>query len=152
MIEESYRTYNPEFITVRLSTPFLARSKCKFCDGAPLIYYYVRNPTLWYNPRRVTNQLQMVKKYVKRLGMNHFMFDDPKYFTETAIFGHTPSYKGYNPKLHRTRGANPTFDIIEFLTCECGLATWAFTEKAVKHRPEIMNRKSRHNFPHKFEF
>lgn len=152
MIDEFYRTYKPDIIRVRLSTPFLVRTKCKFCNGLPTIYYYVQNPSLWFDPRRVTDQLEFVKKYVKRMGSSHYLYDDPKYFTGEATFGHQVTYKGYRPKLHRTRGVSPHLDIIEHLTCECGRANWAFTEKSVQNRPEIMARKARHRFPQKFEF
>lgn len=152
MIEESYKTYKPEIIRIRLSTPFITRTRCKFCQGPPTIYYYVRNATLWFNPRKITEEFEWVKKHFQRLGLDYFMSADPKDYHGTSPYRHSPIYKGYRPKLHRTRGALPTFDIVEFVTCDCQQSTWAYSEKAVEKRPEIMQRKARFRFPNKFEY
>lgn len=143
---------NSELISVRLSTPFLARTKCVYCGGPPTTYYYARNTTLWNNPRRVTDQLSFVKKFVKRMSSDHYYIGDPKHFKSAAYFSHSVNYKGYRPRLHRTIGSNPVFDATEYLACDCGQARWAFSEKAILGRSEILLRKSRSCFPHKIVY
>lgn len=151
MIDE-FRTYKPEIVRVNLSTPFLVRSRCKFCAGLPTHYYYIRNATMWYNPRKPIDHFKQMTKYVKRMCSDHYLMEEPKYFVEMASFSHPVSYKGYRPRLHRTRGSSATQDVVEFLMCDCGRSSWAFSDKAVKYRPEIVARKARYRFPQKFEF
>jgi hypothetical protein len=152
MIEDSFITYKPEIVRVRLSSPFIARAKCKFCEGSPVLYYYVRNPTLWFNPRKVISEFEWVRKRVKKICWDNFNLRSPKDYRSITPFNHSPFYKGYRPRLHRTKGANPIADLVEFVTCECMQTSWAFSAKAIENRPEITNRKSRHVFPNRFEF
>jgi hypothetical protein len=151
MIDDSNRNYKPRWVRVKLSTPFLVRTKCKACGGSPKIYYYTRNATLWYDARRVVTRFDSLKHLIKRAVGDHYYWDDPKYFTKLSTFTHGISYTSYRPRLHRTRGSNPIFDTVEYLSCECGATRWAFSERASAHRPEITNRKARGRFPHKFE-
>jgi hypothetical protein len=94
----------------------------------------------------------VIKPYIKRLSSDHYLWDDPKFFASTTTFEFPATYNKYRPKLHRTRGAKPTFDVVEFLTCDCARTNWAFSEKAVENRREINQRKARYRFPHKFEY
>lgn len=153
MIEEFFSKKNKlEIIRINLSTPFLTRSRCKSCAGFPTIFFYIKNPTLWYSPRRRTDLFVKLTKHIKRMCNNYHIFFDPKYYSGVSNFGHTPNYKGYKPNLHRTRGTSPVQNIVEFLMCNCGATSWAFTDKAAQNHPEITCRKARYKFPNKFEF
>lgn len=152
MIDDFFSTYKPEIIRVNFSTPFIVKSRCKHCAGFPSHYYYIRNPTMWYNVRTVTDRSRKAISHLKRMASDHYLIDDPKYFKNMSNFTHTTTYKGYRPRLHRTRGSRQTQDIIEFLMCECGKTSWGFSDKAIKGRPEILNRKARYRYPQKFEF
>lgn len=146
------RVYKPEVIRVRLSSPFLARTKCKYCGGAPSIYFYVKNATLWVNPRKMVELFDVIRPYIRRMGADHYLWDDPKYFTSISTFEFPLTLNKYRPRIHRTRGAKSTADVVEFLTCDCARSNWAFSDKAVENRREINQRKARYRFPHKFEY
>lgn len=144
--------YKSETIRINLSTPFIVRSRCKFCGEFPSVYYLVRNSVMWHNPRKIQEQSSLYNSIVERLCANYYLKEDPKSFTSTNYFAYWVPYKNYRPRLHRTRGSNPVLDTIEFFTCDCGRTTWALSEKAVKNRPEISNRKARRKYPNKFEY
>jgi hypothetical protein len=152
MMIDIFQSYKPEIIRVSLSTPFLVKSRCKHCASLPSHYYYIRNATMWFNPRVVIDRFKSNLKYFKKMTTDHYMIDDPKYFHDMSNFTHAVTYKGYRPRLHRTRGSSATQDVVEFLMCECGKTSWGFSDKAIKNRPEIVNKKSRRRFPQKFEF
>jgi len=152
MIEDIYRLYKQQIIRVNLSTPFIVKSRCKKCKSNPSIYYYIRNKHLSIDPRSGLKIFESIKKYYKRMCADHYMMISPKYFTDLGSFSHSVNYKGFLPKLHRARGVNIGSNITEFLMCECGATSWAFTDKAAMARPEIVNRKARNKYPQKFEF
>lgn len=141
----------PEIIKVRLSTSFMVRARCKHCKGAPEIYYFLRNPTMWFNPRKALDQANYIKQLLEIL-QKHGFKDDPKHYTSASYLSHDVIYAKYRPRMHRTRGSNPVFDIVEFLTCDCMKTTWAYSDKAISNRPEITCRKARARYPLKFEF
>lgn len=137
-----------EFIKIRLSTPFVVRTKCKYCGGAPSFYWYTRNSTMWFNPRKEIEYLDCFKNLFSRFAFDFYLTEEPKYFTKINAF--TYVVNSYRPRLHRTRGTNPVFDKVECLTCDCGRATWAFNQKAGDLRLEKKHRRARHCFPNKF--
>lgn len=144
----SYRKeYKPEIIRVRLSMPVLVRARCIHCGGFPTQLYYMRNNSLYVTPPRRGTRMGK-RRY--RMSTGH-PSDSPKYFTMNQS-SHSTMYKSYRPKLHRTRGSSSSSEFIEYLTCDCFATKWAFAEKSVVNRPEIMNRKARNFFPHKFEY
>jgi len=132
-------------VKVSLSSTFISRAKCKWCCTPPTFYYFARNPTMWFDPRKITNKLEQVKKRVKNIGWitNPIIIDDPTYKVSNSSLSHHPNYKGYRPRLHRTRGSNAIIDSIEYLSCDCGKTYWAFSVFGSKKRPEITNRKAR---------
>jgi len=144
--------YKSEVIKVNLSTPFLVRSRCKGCGKYPTIYYYARNPVMWNNPRKILEQFSFYSKFFKRACSDFYLDDNPSSFTSMHYFEYQVPFKNFNPKLHRTRGAHPVFNYTEFVTCECGGSIWAFTDKSIKSRMEIISRKARVNLPQKFNF
>jgi hypothetical protein len=141
----------PEIHRVRLSSPFMVRSRCKFCMGSPIIYYYIRNPTLWFNPRKAMDRMSFIKKLLQHLRSLGFL-NEPKHCHSAAELSHDVSWAKYRPRLHRTKGSSAIFDVVEFVTCDCMQTTWAYSDEAIQNRPEINHRKSRYRFPTKFEF
>jgi len=91
-----------------------------------------------------------MKKWLKRMTQDWYLDVEPRYFQEITNFSHAVDYKGYNPKIHHTRGIDPRNNIVEFISCWSGCTIWAFADKATKKRPEIANRKSRILHPQKF--
>ena len=145
--------YKHEIIGVNLSTPFITKNRCKKCASHPAIYYYIRNGYLYIDPRHSINtKYNIIRKYGKRMCSNHSMMIAPKHYAGLSGLSHTPSYKGYLPKFHYSRGRKYKTNVTEFLMCECGETSWAFSSKAIQECPEIINRKSRHKYPQKFEF
>lgn len=140
-----------DIIRIRLSSPFMVRAACKYCSGGPLIYYYIRNSTNWFDPRKAIGQLAFLRNLARQITTAH-IFSEPKDYNVISYFSLGVGYTQYRPKLHRTRGSSFTLDIVEFLTCDCMKTTWAFNQKSIQNRPEISNRKSRFNFPKKIDF
>lgn len=139
-----------EDIRINYSTPFTLRARCKFCGSGPTHYYYTRSDTLWFNPNRIKEHFDLMKKYCKRMCSNYYLIDDPKYFNSLIGFSFFVSFNKYRPKLHSGRGTHPVFDLVEHLRCECTRTDWAFYDKSTITRPEIFNRKSRFKFPEKY--
>lgn len=151
MSKDFFKEYKPEIIRVRLSTPIMVRTRCKHCMGLPSIYYYLRNPTMWFSPRKALDASSHIKKLIGLIQQRSPILP-PKYYTSASLLAHNIMYAKYRPKLHRTRGCSAVFDVVEILTCDCMQTTWAFTDKAVSNRPEIACRKARYRFPNKFSF
>ena len=153
----NYLKFSSEKIRVNISTPFLTRSRCKNCASLPTIYYYIKNPTVWYSPIKDRSKFEFIKRHCKRmcgegLKPTFYLSDTTVAFWRMYNVTHTVNYKGYNPKLHKSRGTNPIFDVVEYLSCNCGASIWAFSDKSAKSKMEIVNRKSRYKFPQKFDY
>lgn len=135
---------------VNLSSSFLTRSRCKHCGKFPTIYYYVRNPVLWNNPRQITEWFWNRRKFYSRMCSDFYLNDDPKSFTSIYYFSWKLPGGSYDPKLHHTRGVHPVVHNTELLACECGASVWAFNTKSSLSRIEILLRKSKYKYPYKF--
>lgn len=137
-----------EIIKIRLSTPVLARARCKKCGSFPTIYYVMYNGMTGWEPSRTQ---RMMYRRMKLRGI-----DKTRSITQISDFGQILKFKSYAPTYHKIRGdefgAEYDFDIVEYLTCKCGQSRWAFSEKAAQHRPEIINRKARSFFPLEIEY
>jgi|SRR6185436_268560 len=131
---------------VNLSSSFFIRARCSRCGQKPLYYFYSRNPVLWYDPNKSKNIFDLIKRHYKRFSVDEFIINHIRDAAKIGYYNHSVNYKGYKPKLHRTRGVNPVFDFVEFLTCNCGYSIWSFAEKSIANRKEINNRKARYNF------
>lgn len=143
-----FKPFKSKRITLNISSTFLIRSRCKSCSTIPNIYWYVRNTTLVLDPRIVMDSFAFWSNFSKSFNSSYYLFDDPKNSTNISQFKYK-LYKAYRPRLHRTIGANPQFDIVEFLMCSCGKSNWAFSEKAIVNR-EIIHHKARYIYPKKF--
>ena len=152
----SVKIYKSEIVKVNLSETFMVRSRCNSCGELPSMYYYFKNPLLFDDPNEVKLLFTFIRKYISRMCDDFYLIESPSSFHHMSFFGFRAAFKGYNPKLHRTR--TPWFnykqelEITEFLTCECGKTSWAFSDKTVKSRPEIVLKKARYKYPKKFEF
>ena len=149
IIKDPFTPQKPEFIKIRLSTTFVARCKCKYCGGSPSFYWYTRNPTMWFSPRKEIEHFDFYRKFIKKFNSDFYLNEEPRYFNRMSLFKYV-GREGYRPRLHRTRGTNPVFDKVEYLSCDCGSATWAFNQKAGDTRPERSNRRARSFFPQEF--
>jgi hypothetical protein len=139
--------HNKKIIAINVSSSFASRAKCKMCSEPPSIYFFSRSSILWHDPNRARGIFDFIKKYCKRMSPEDYKLDNFVHSARTSYFNHAVSYKGYRPKLHRTRGVDPVFGMIEFLACKCGHTLWAFSEYSSRSRAEIFNRKSRYKIP-----
>lgn len=144
--------YKSEIVKVNLSSSFVYRTICLKCGSRPLYYYYTRNPIMWYDPHKNRDIFDFIRKYFKRLSPDNYSLDDFVYSSKIGYYNHPVNYKGYKPKLHRTRGVDPILDLVEHLTCNCGYTVWSFSDKSVRSRPEINNRKCKYKHSNKFVF
>lgn len=141
----SHHLTRREIININLSFPFMMKNRCKECSSLPCIYYYIRNRSLFLNPRKTA------RKY-KRMCTDHYFWVSPKDVDSLVDFSHTAIYKGYSPAIYRSRGNRRPINMTEYLMCECGATSWAFNDKSVRECPEVVNRKSRGKYPQRFEF
>lgn len=141
-----------EVVKINLSTPFVVRSRCKVCGNYPSIYYYIRNPVIWNDPRRMQEYFSFYYKHIKRLCSNYYLNDSPTSFTSANFLSEEIPFRSFKPKLHHTRGFPSVYNYTEFITCKCGGSVWAYTDKSIRSRLEISMRKSRSIFPQKFNF
>lgn len=152
----TFKTHKSEVVRVNLSETFMVRSRCNSCGELPTIYYYFKNPILFEDIHDTRYLFDFLKKYIHRMCLDFYLMESPSHFTYMSIFGFTPTSKGYNPKLHRTRTPwikhKQELEITEFLSCKCGKTSWAFSDKTVKLRPEIILKKARYKYPKKFDF
>ena len=135
-----------EIVKVNFSSSFLARARCSACGQGPAHYYFSRNPISWYDPINIKKMFEFIKLNFNRLSNEDYRIDDFIFSARTSFFNHSVNYKGYKPRLHRTKGVDPSSDVVEFLICNCGKTAWAFAERSIKNRPEIINRKSRYHY------
>jgi hypothetical protein len=152
----TFKTYKSEIVRVNLSETFMVRSRCKSCGELPSMYYYFKNPVLFDDVNEVRHIFGFIKKYISRMCDDFYLIENPSSFKHMSYFGFRLNFKGYNPKLHKTRTPwvqyKQELEITEFLTCECGKTSWAFSDKTIKLRPEIIFKKARYKYPKKFDF
>lgn len=143
--------FKPEIVRVRLSFPMMTRARCKFCKGLPSIYYFIRNPIMYTNPKDALNRIEKYRGVLTLIGRQPPLYA-PKYMQTASPMSHPIVWSKYRPRVHRTRGSNAGMDLVEYVTCECMRSRWAFADQATENRPEIERRKAHHRFPTKFEF
>lgn len=142
--------HKPEITKINLSTTFPARARCKYCTEVPTLHYSIREPFLWFDPNRVIRSawIEYIRKYLSKFVNDFYIIEEPKNIKTSTIFSYKPDNK-YDPKIHKNKGVMSVDNRVEFLTCECGKSVWAFTDKSVVNRPEIVNRKARSTFTKK---
>lgn len=128
----------------------MARNRCSQCGGFPTIYYYIHNTVPYVDPKILQNVFSFISKRVKRMGTDHYLGSDPKYYTSLGDFSQGSGFKRFTPRVHYTRGLKLDFYVTEFLMCDCGHNSLAYSQKSVKNRPEISMRKSHKFYPKKF--
>jgi len=147
---QMYLTSNPEFVKINASITFPIRTKCKSCMNGPKFYYIQKMPALWFDPNQIKRNFDRLKKSFKSMNQDFYLMESPKFFTGISPFNFTPRFNHYNPTLHAKNGVLNN-NILEFLACECGFTTWAFSRKSTQNRPEITKRKAPYSYPHKFD-
>lgn len=152
----TFKTHKSEIVRVNLSETFMVRSRCKLCGKLPSMYYYFKNPILFDDVNEVKYLFGFIRKYISRMCDDFYLIESPSSFIHMSFFGFKLNFKGYNPKLHKTRTPwiryKQDLEITEFLTCECGKTSWAFSDKTVKLRPEIILKRARYKYPKRFDF
>jgi hypothetical protein len=143
----------PELIKINISTPFLVRTRCVECGSSPTYYLQLKKPFLFAEVQLYLIYSKFYRSYIQRMTENWYLYEKPKHFISIKEFSFILDDKHYVPKFFHTRG----FPIgrenrVEFLSCSCGATLWAFNQKSVKNRPEIVNRKGRYSYPNKFEY
>jgi hypothetical protein len=135
---------------VKLSTPFLCKSRCPRCGGEGKKYYWIKNPSLFKSPEALRIMLESFGKYIKRFCTSYYLEDSPKDYKTTSAFKFGQLYNNYNPKVYKNRGVKSSNYYVEFLACECGHMSWGFNNESDNSRPELLNRKAKKYFPKKF--
>lgn len=109
--------YKPEITKINLSTPFPTRARCKYCGELPTVYFYIREPFLWFDPNKVIRSpwVDYVRKHISRFVSDFYMIEEPKNIRTSSIFSYKPDYK-YDPKIHKNKGVKSIDNRLEFLT------------------------------------
>lgn len=143
------KPYQKHSVNIKLSTSFIARTKCKHCLDYSNFTYRVRNPPVNKDFTVSIRKFEYISKNVKRMCDDYYMEFSPRSFHSNSWFSHGVNYKGYNPKLHRMRGVQKTINFTEFVSCKCGLTNWAFNYKSCESQPSF-RRKTDKVHPKKF--
>lgn len=125
---------------IKYSNTFTKRTICKWCHCAPQEYSLIRNPLIYKNYKFTLNQFSYIRENVVRMASDIYLDFDPKDFKNTAEYKFPVSFKGYNPRLHRTRGSTSRTNVTEILSCPCGRSEWAFNYKSTVERKDIIMR------------
>lgn len=136
-------------VEIKLSTTFLSRTKCRYCNDFSNFIYRIRNYLLDYDTKICIQKFEYIKSNVKRMCDDYYLSLSPKFFKDTSFFNHSVSYKGYNPRLHRLRDVKKDDYCTEFISCRCGFTNWAINYKLCENQLSF-NRKSRHVHDRKF--
>lgn len=136
-------------VEVKLSTTFLSRTKCRYCNDFSPFIYRVRNSLLDYDVKLYIQKFEYIKANVKRMCDDYYLFLNPKFFKDVSFFNHAVSYKGYNPRLHRLKNVKKDDYCTEYLSCVCGFTNWAFNYKSCENQLSF-NRKSKNYHKRKF--
>jgi hypothetical protein len=144
--------YKTEIIRVNLSNSFTTRTRCLKCGAEPTIYFYSFKPYLFEDHRHASSLIEYVRKRFKRVQLDWYLEARPKDFTGIVSFSHLVNYKGFNPKLFKSKGIDQDNNIVQFIACWSGCTVWAFSDKASENRREITQRRARYNHPTKYSF
>jgi hypothetical protein len=144
-------TYTPEIIYINLSSSFMARARCKYCQSGPTEYSVEKGPNPIRDHSIVRKHFNIVKKVYKKICYDFYLDTNPSAFNSLAMFKHSPSYKSLSSHAFRSRLYEKS-ECKETLWCPCGLTAWAFNNKGSRRRPEISQRKARYRYPHKFDY
>lgn len=135
---------------LKLSNPVLVRTRCKFCQENPSIYFRITNSRLFLDVNKSNNLLKWIKIHFNRMCADYYLIEQPSSFHTMSTFGFSPNFKSYNPSLHHKVGVDSKRDCIDCLTCDCGRTCWYFNQESSLNRAEIVNRKSHKEYPQKF--
>lgn len=145
------KKYKTEHFHIKLSTTFIARAKCKYCNDFSSFSYRIRNPPLHRSVGVAIKKFEYIRDSVKRMCDDYYMEFSPKVFTSAATFSHDVNYKGYNPKLHRTKFFKKDLNFTEYVYCKCGMTSWAFNYKSTEKQLQSKKRSNR-VYPKKFTY
>jgi hypothetical protein len=132
--------------TVKLSTPFLLKSKCRNCGTSGLYYYIIRNGAFFISPEGSKLISEIYQRFTKRMCSDYYLMDSPSKYRSNSFFNYSKSHKGYNPKIYKNLNVKSNNNNVEIFSCECGKTQWAFGNTNDDNRPEICNRKSNRAF------
>lgn len=145
--------WKPYVVKINLSSTFVIKNKCPFCNKHPSEYYWVNLPPYYYDPRSSQEVFDWIKKYIKHVTpfISSYTKENPRNFKSIKEFSIFWRERYYKSALHQHLNIELTSHIIEYLACPCGRTTWAFNQKDTEERPEINNRKARYKYPQKFQ-
>lgn len=132
-----------EEIKINLSTPIVMRARCKRCGKFPDTYYCLRHRELIKDVKKQIAHSLRTKKYIKKMNAEWYFDFSPSNFSSINLFSHSTIYKGYNPRLHKTKGLDPHSLKMEYLTCPCNQTIWSWVDKFVQNKLEHKHRRAR---------
>ncbi len=147
-----FKKWKPYVVRVNLSSTFVVKNKCPYCNKSANEYFWVNLPPYYYDPKSSQELFNWIKNYIKRIipSVSWYAKAQPRHFKSLKDFSVYWSEKSYKAALHRNLNIELTDHVIEFLSCPCGRTLWAFNQKDAEERPEINNRKARYKYPQKF--
>jgi hypothetical protein len=138
----------------KLSSSFMVRCRCKHCGQTPDAMYYVRqiSPEIGPEETKKINGFfaKAFKKFINtnRLISDFYLQSNPSEFTDLKYFNvRREGNAWFNPHLHKNKGFSLNKNYMQYFTCKCGKAQWAFCSgSSVEDKMEIFHRKAKRNF------
>lgn len=127
---------------IKLSSVFLARTLCKFCQKPGSMYYCCKNNKIYKSPELAFRHQRV--DTVNLEPTHIYMFKNHEFSLEEMNFN--VNISSFNIKMHRCRNISNKINFEEILFCDCGKTCWIFNYKSTKDRKEISMRKSQKSF------
>ncbi len=141
--------------TLSLSTPILAKARCKHCLKLPEYYYTTANISLYKDIAESKKFIKALERRTQKFLRDFFTDYEPKVFTSASIFSFRINSNIYRPNIHKIfflekSNSNSLHDFEEYIICWCGKTRWGLSDNSGKNRIDILSKKTTKKFNHKF--
>lgn len=140
---------NNVYVKINLSQPILVRTKCKYCQQEPSIYYSLPYKAFPNDVKAYYKDASKTKTYIKRMSSDWFLAYDPKQFSRSNTFSFILYDKGLSAS-HWLSQAHKYHRHYEYLSCDCEGTVWVVQARMIDDIPSRQHRKARITFPRKF--
>lgn len=143
----------PSRIRINISSSFRIRTCCKHCLGKPAFIYHLPLSFVWKDVSDYLADSEYGRKFFTTSSPWNLMRHEPRLFNGITEFNLILDDKGFLPRVHYMKSILITkkhehyATVIEIFSCKCGGTTWAFNQRSVIFRPEIVMRKGKYSFP-----
>jgi hypothetical protein len=147
------RKQKPSRIRINISSSFRVRTCCKHCQGKPSFIYHIPLSFVWKDVADYLAESEYGRTFFTTLPRFVLMRIEPRLFNGITEFNLILDDKSFSPRAHYTKPMLMTkkpgqfVPLTEILSCKCGATTWAFNQRSVIFRPEVVMRKGKYCYP-----